>query len=67
MKTIKCLLAVVIGTILGLFPSCSPKKEPLPKQDEPQKEQAQEETTEAKQSQPPKKEEDLPVRRPILE
>jgi PBP1b-binding outer membrane lipoprotein LpoB len=67
MKKIKCILAVVLGTILGLFSSCSPREEPPQKQGEPEKEQTEVQTREGKQTEVPKKEEDLPVRRPILE
>ncbi len=80
MKAIKCILAIVIGTILGLFSACTPKEEPQPKPDEPtkgqaeergkegeKKEQTEEPAEKGKKSETPEKEEEMPLRGPMME
>ncbi len=61
MKTLKCLFALVLGSILGLLPSCSTtapeNKPPAP----PGKSPGTQTNT------VPSKQEDLPVRRPLYE
>jgi len=63
MKKVKCILAVILGTVLGLLSACVSRE----KAGEPVKEQAGAEPRKKAQPQPPKKGEELPVRRPILE
>ena len=67
MKALKCCIAVLLGTILGLLPSCAskemvPDQVPKPSVKEPTK--STEKTT---KSTAPQKEENLPMRNPIYE
>jgi len=73
MKAIKCILAVLIGVVLTMLSSCSPKQKPSsdpepPEQQQPTGDADKEEPKQPSEpEQPPEKEEDLPVRRPIME
>lgn len=63
MQVLKCIVSIVLGTLLGLFSSCvhsNRKVETTPVTNKP-------ETKKPDEVQTPKKGEDLPVRRPILE
>jgi hypothetical protein len=66
-KTIKSILAVILGIVLGLLPSCS-RRQPSEGQPERSKEkEAASDTGKAEKQEPPKKQEDFPVRRPAPE
>lgn len=67
MKALKCIFAVILGIVLGLVSSCSSKDKPEGQPGRPNEKQAPEDTGKGAQENPPKKGEDLPVRRPILE
>ena len=63
MQVLKCLVSIVLGTLLGLFSSCvhsNRKVETTPATNKTG-------TKKPGEAQPPKKGEDLPVRVPILE
>ncbi|MDP6525107.1 MAG: hypothetical protein QGH15_12880 [Kiritimatiellia bacterium] len=64
MRQLKCILSILLGLLLGLFASCTSKQNPEQGLEKPQDEQP----TEGKENpEPPEKENDLPVRRPMLE
>ena len=67
MKALKCILAVALGTVLGLLSSCGPKAQPADQRETPDAKKATEVPQEGKQQEPPKKQEDLPVRGPMYE
>ena len=62
MRALKCIFAVVLGSVLGLLSCCTrPPREAKPKAP-PEKPAAAPQTNAV-----PAKQEDLPVRKPILE
>jgi len=65
MKTIKCVLSVIMGFFLGLLSSCGRNAPEKKKPEEPSTVPG----TEKKEKEPdkPKKGEELPIRKPILE
>lgn len=67
MKAIKCIFAVLLGVVLTLLSSCSPKQKPSSDPESPEQQQPTGDADKEEPEQPPEKEEDLPVRRPILE
>ncbi|MBT3294102.1 MAG: hypothetical protein HN919_19415 [Verrucomicrobia bacterium] len=64
MRKLKCVVSILIGSLLGLVASCSTRPKPPPEPEPP----ADKEVTSAEETpEPPKKQEELPVRRPMLE
>lgn len=68
MKRIKWILAVALGVLLGLCSSCRQRAKPEePKQPPTIEEEKKTQEEEDKKPEKPKKEENLPIRKPILE
>jgi hypothetical protein len=67
MKAVKCVLAVLLGVVMGLLPSCSSKKKAGSQPVTPGEKKQTGAADREEEKRPPDKEEDLPVRRPILE
>lgn len=64
MKTLKCFLALALGSLLGLFSSCTRS---TPENSTPAQSDKSPGSNAATTNSVPGKQEDLPVRRPILE
>ncbi len=69
MKTLKCLLSVAVGIIVGMVASCSRSDKAPPAAPEPGRRSPDNATAPAPDNatQMPKKGDNLPVREPILE
>ena len=71
MKAMKCILSVIPGIVVGLLSACTPRSQPET-QPTAKVPATAEDPSPAKEEQPetkpaPDKEQDLPIRRPILE